>query len=77
MWATSTFRASLKWRRVEGHLLVVGVVVGGCRHHFPVCCCLFGFRSCALNDWTRAILWLTAGLVFFFLGVVVVMPGVF
>ena len=34
-------------------------------------------RSCALNDWTKAILWLTAGLVFFFLGAVVLIPGVF
>jgi hypothetical protein len=32
-------------------------------------------RSCALNDWTRAILWLTAGLVFLFLGAVVLIPG--
>jgi hypothetical protein len=32
-------------------------------------------RSCALNDWTKAILWLTAGLVFLFLGTVVLIPG--
>ena len=58
-----------------GELLGRGVVVCWRRHYFLRC--LFRFRSCALNDWTRAILWLTAGLVFLFLGVVVLMPGVF
>jgi hypothetical protein len=30
-----------------------------------------------LNDWIRAILWLVAGVVFLFLGVVVLMPVAF
>jgi hypothetical protein len=28
-----------------------------------------------LNDWTRAILWLTVGVAFLFLAAVVLMPG--